>query len=89
MNKTKTDHGSMPVDQQIDPEVLAFRRSFNSRSPLDELVREVARRVLQAAIDAEVDAFIGEHEDRGDENGRRLVVKKKPLKFRILRSCAH
>ncbi len=31
--------------------------------------------MLQAAIDAEVKAFIGMHADRTDEAGRRLVLK--------------
>ena len=31
--------------------------------------------MLQAAIDAEVEAFIAMHADRTDERGRRLVVK--------------
>ena len=32
MTKTKTDRCSTPVDQQIDPEVLAFRQQFEDRS---------------------------------------------------------
>ena len=38
MTKTKTDRHSTPVDQQLDPEVLAFRQQFDDRSPLDQLV---------------------------------------------------
>ena len=36
MTKTKTDRRSTQVDQQVDPEVLAFRQQFDGRSPLDE-----------------------------------------------------
>jgi hypothetical protein len=54
----------------VDPEVLAFRASFDARSPLDEWVREGARRMLQAAIDAEVNAFIDAHADRRDDQLR-------------------
>ena len=48
MTKTKTDRRSSPVDQQPDPEVLAFRRQFDERSPLDELVRRLGARVVEA-----------------------------------------
>ena len=54
MTKSKADRRSTPVDQPLDPEVLAFRRQFDDRSPLDELVREGARKMLQAAINAEI-----------------------------------
>lgn len=75
MTKLKTDRREVPVDEPLDPEVVAFRAQFNECSPLDELVREGARRMLQSAIDAEVDAFIASHADRTDEQGRRLVVR--------------
>ena len=79
MNQTRTDRTDVPVDNQIDPEVVSFRAQFDQRSPLDEIVREGARRMLQAAIDAEVEAFISLHADRIDERGRRLVVKNGSL----------
>ena len=79
MTKTKTDRPDVPVDSQLDPEVISFRAQFDQRSPLDEIVREGARRMLQSAIDAEVEAFIGMYADRTDERGRRLVVKNGSL----------
>jgi transposase-like protein len=79
MNKTKTDRHTAPVDQPLDPEVVSFRAQFDQKSPLDELVREGARRMLQSAIDAEVDAFIAQHCDRTDGRGRRQVVKNGSL----------
>lgn len=79
MNQTKTDQQTVPVDQELDPEVISFRAQFDEKSPLDELVREGARRMLQSAIDAEVKAFIEQHDDRRDEEGRRLVVKNGSL----------
>ena len=82
MNKSKADRRSMPVDQKEDSEVVAFRQQFGERSPLDELVQEGARRMLQSAIDAEVDAFVSRHDDRRDEDGRRLVVKNGRLPAR-------
>ena len=46
-----------------------------SVSLLDELVREGARRMLAAALEAEVAAYIDAHTDEVDESGRRLVVR--------------
>ena len=34
MNKTKTDRRSMPVDQELDPEVIAFRQQFDERESI-------------------------------------------------------
>jgi transposase-like protein len=79
MTKTKADRHASPVDEQLDPEVLAFRQQFEDRSPLDQLVREGARKMLQEAINAEVESFIDRHRDRCDEQGRRLVIKNGSL----------
>ena len=67
MRQTTTATHAAPVDEAVDAEVLEFRANFEASSPLDELVREGARRMLQAAIDAEVDEFITQHADRRDE----------------------
>ena len=40
---------------------------------LDELAREGARRMLAAALEAEVDAYIAAHAALTDEHGHRLV----------------
>ena len=42
---------------------------------LDEIVRDGARRMLAAALEAEVAAYIEEHAEQLDEEGRRLVVR--------------
>jgi transposase-like protein len=42
---------------------------------LDEIVREGARRMLAAALEAEVAAYIAAHAGERDEQGRRLVVR--------------
>lgn len=42
---------------------------------LDELAREGARRMLAAALEAEVAAYIEEHQQERDERGHRLVVR--------------
>ena len=44
-------------------------------SLIDEIVREGARRMLAAALEAEVGAYIAAHADQLDESGRRLVVR--------------
>jgi len=75
MNQSKSDRHAMPVGEPIDQEVVSFRAQFDEKSPLDDLVREGARRMLQSAIDAEVEAFIAQHAQRRDDRGRRLVVK--------------
>ena len=42
---------------------------------LDEIVREGARRMLAAAIEAEADGYVDAFAELRDENGRRLVVR--------------
>jgi putative transposase len=45
------------------------------RLDLDELVREGARRMLAAALEAEVDDYLAGHAAERDGRGRRLVVR--------------
>ena len=47
----------------------------DGRSLLDEIVRDGARQMLAAALQAEVAAYIEQFADQVDENGRRLVVR--------------
>ncbi|GAA3134131.1 hypothetical protein GCM10020255_008700 [Rhodococcus baikonurensis] len=47
----------------------------NGRSLLDEIVRDGARKMLAAALQAEVAAYIDQFADHLDENGHRLVVR--------------
>ena len=44
-------------------------------SLIDTIVRDGARRMLAAALQAEVDAYIDQFTDQLDDNGRRLVVR--------------
>jgi hypothetical protein len=44
-------------------------------SLIDEIVRDGARRMLAAALEAEVAAYIAAHTDQLDDHGRRLVVR--------------
>ena len=46
-----------------------------SRSLLDGIVRDGARRMLAAALRAEVAAYVDSHAGEVDENGYRLVVR--------------
>jgi putative transposase len=65
-----------------EAEVLAFREQFDERSPLDELVRAGAQKMLQKAIEDEVQQFLSEQAERVDEQGRRLVVRNGHLPSR-------
>jgi len=87
MRSTTASHAA-PVDESFDVEVVEFWANFETRSPLDEIIREGARRMLQAAIDAEVEEFIIAHADRCDEQGRRQVVRDGRLPSRPILSGA-
>ncbi len=49
--------------------------SAAGRSLLDEIVRDGARQMLAAALQAEVAAYVAQFADQLDEKGRRLVVR--------------
>ena len=49
--------------------------STKDDSLLDEIVREGARRMLAAALEAEVNSYIAELAHEKDQTGRRLVVR--------------
>ena len=55
--------------------MLMRPRTRSCRATLDELVAEGARRMLAAALEAEVDAYVSSLVDEVDEHGRRLVVR--------------
>ena len=44
-------------------------------SPLDEVVRQGAQKMLQTALNVEIEAFCHKHEDKRDESGHRTIVK--------------
>jgi putative transposase len=72
------------VGQPIDPEVVEFREAFEARSTLDEIIREGARKMLQTAIETEVDDFVAQQANRRDEHGKRLIVRNGYLPSREL-----
>lgn len=74
MQKVTTGCVTNPV-AEVDSEVLAFRAGFEERSPLDQIVHDGAQRMLQAAIESEVDEFLVAHQGRRDDNGNRWVVR--------------
>jgi transposase-like protein len=58
------------------------------RLDLDQLVREGARRMLAAALEAEVDAYLAAHAAERDESGRRLVVRNGHARQRAVTTAA-
>jgi hypothetical protein len=58
------------------------------RVDLDELAREGARRMLAAALEAEVDDYLAEHAAERDEHGRRLVVRNGHARQREVTTAA-
>ncbi len=55
--------------------VVTEEGSTQSGSLIDEIVREGARRMLAAALEAEVNQYIAELAAETDERGHRLVVR--------------
>src|SRR3954454_14181386 len=55
---------------------------------LDQLVREGARRMLVAALKAEVDEYIAQHADHRDDAGRALVVRNGVAEPRTVTTAA-
>jgi len=53
----------------------ASNENTSERSLIDEIVRDGARQMLAAALQAEVAAYVETFTDEVDENGRRLVVR--------------
>src|SRR5213592_4907793 len=55
---------------------------------LDEIVREGARRMLAAALEAEVDGYVAAFADERDEAGRRLVTRNGHAEPRTITTAA-
>ena len=58
------------------------------RVDLDAIVREGARRMLAAALEAEVDDYLVAHAAERDEHGRRLVVRNGHARERQITTAA-
>lgn len=59
-----------------------------TRLTLDELVQQGARRMLEAALAAEVDAYIQQHQDERDDDGLAQVVRNGKHQARTIRTGA-
>src|SRR5689334_15536241 len=55
----------------------AAQDDVDGRSLLDEIVREGAHRMLVAALETEVAAYLEAHRDERDADGHALVVRKR------------
>jgi putative transposase len=75
MSETTTFDNGLPGVSQLDVEVANFREQFEERDLLDQLARRGAQQMLQQAIEAEVQEFLEQHQQRRDDNGKRLVVR--------------
>lgn len=68
-----------PVLTVVSPEdptpVTVSEPAVTGGSLIDEIVRDGARRMLAAALEAEVAAYIAAHAGELDDDGRRLVVR--------------
>jgi len=64
------------------------RESDPAGSLIDEIVRDGARRMLAAALEAKVDAYLPELAGERDEAGRRLVVRNGHAKPRAVMTSA-
>jgi putative transposase len=74
MNQT-TGFRSVLPEAPDDLEIASFREQFEGRDLLDVVVRRGAQQLLQQAIEAEVQQFLQQHQDRRDADGNRLVVR--------------
>jgi transposase-like protein len=78
MSKDSRIAAAVPVRQEGDRgegTVAGVEAAWEARSAIDQLVFEGARHLLQAALQAEVDAFLERHRGVCDAQGRRQVVR--------------
>jgi putative transposase len=77
LTKTKNAGGGTPAKEGTPMLRVAVEEPGDAELSvtLDELVAEGARRMLAAALEAEVDAYVMSLADERDEGGRRRVVR--------------
>jgi hypothetical protein len=68
----------------VDVRRLPVGGDNEGRVTLDDLAREGARRMIAAALEAEVDEYVGGFVDEVGEDGKRLVVRNGKAKERKL-----
>lgn len=94
MRQTTTNEVGNPAegvpraDLATDSIAFGFPGREVGQSPLDQLVREGARKMLQAALENEVEAFLEQHSGRVDDQGRRQVVRNGHLPSREIMTGA-
>lgn len=94
MRQTTTNESWNPAaatpqpDSPPEQSVVGFPGREGGQSPLDQLVREGARKMLQAALENEVEAFLEQHAGRVDDQGRRQVVRNGHLPSREIMTGA-
>jgi len=67
--------GDLGSEQAVIPAGGSAGGAPDGASLLDEIARDGARRMLAAALQAEVEAYVSAFADERDEAGRRLVVR--------------
>lgn len=82
MDDSTTRSLKLPVETVQTPQVLPR----DARDVLDQVLREGARRMLQQAVEAEVQQYIQDHAQVRDEHGHRLVVRNGHLPERNLQT---
>jgi putative transposase len=58
-----------------DTSIVQFRQPGSVEDPLTEIAREGARRMLASALDAEIEAFLGQFTEERLPDGRQRVVR--------------
>ncbi len=61
--------------EKNEPVEVERQEKDEAKSILEEIIREGARKMLQAAIEQEVAEYISSLSDKKDEKGRRTVVR--------------
>ena len=82
MKKVSNSVGEGRVSGEVEAVTMELGPARSERTALEEAVRLGARRMLQAAIDAEVVEFLETHRGRGDGEDRRRVVRNGSLPAR-------
>jgi hypothetical protein len=59
----------------VDVRMLPVGEENEGRVTLDDLAREGARRMIAAALEAEVEEYVSSFTEEVDEDGKRLVVR--------------
>ena len=58
-----------------DTSIIQFRQPGSVEDPLTEIAREGARRMLASALEAEIEAFVGQFAEERLPDGRRRIVR--------------